>query len=268
MGSEGVVSDGEDRAVSDATGQCACGLGGLVTMLVRKVDELVGTVRFLRDDNTAIRGELRELSIQLSGLTLAAPDAIDSSETTESRRTYVKVARSAVSSSAHRPHSKDQVVAPSSTGHRQNAAGHPTPAAPSSGATEQAEPLDQPGDGYRLVSYRKRRPPPGMGARKDAPVSSVPRPPAKRALFVSRLRPSTTLEELSELLSSTLEVGSFTCKKLRSKYDTYASFHISTTVDNFSRINDACVWPEGCLFRPFWGPLFDSASSETADNAP
>ncbi|KAG0412499.1 hypothetical protein HPB47_010366 [Ixodes persulcatus] len=116
-----VSADGEDRVGPDATGQCACGLGGLVTALVRKVDQLVSTVQFLRDDNAALRGDLQKLSLRLSELTLAAPDAIDSSETTESRRTYVKVARSAVSS-VRRPQSRDKVSAPSSAGHRQNAA--------------------------------------------------------------------------------------------------------------------------------------------------
>ncbi|KAG0412361.1 hypothetical protein HPB47_010501 [Ixodes persulcatus] len=143
-----VSADGKDRVGPDATGQCACGLGGLVTALVRKVDQLLSTVQFLRDDNAALRGDLQKLSLRLSELTLAAPDAIDSSETTESRRTYVKVARSAVSS-VRRPQSRDKVAAPSSAGHRQNAAGPPTPAAPSSGDLEQAEALDQPGDGYK-----------------------------------------------------------------------------------------------------------------------
>ncbi|KAG0435876.1 hypothetical protein HPB47_018272 [Ixodes persulcatus] len=119
-------TDGEDHVAPDTTGQCACGLGGLVTALVRKVDQLVSTVQFLRDDNAALRGDLQKLSLRLSELTLATPDAIDSSETTESRRTYVKVARSAVSS-VRRPQSMDKVAAPSSAGPRQNAAGPPTP---------------------------------------------------------------------------------------------------------------------------------------------
>ncbi|KAG0421739.1 hypothetical protein HPB47_002399 [Ixodes persulcatus] len=66
-------------------------------------------------------GNIQKVSLQLSELTLAVPDAIDSSETTESRRTYVKVARSAVSS-ARRPQSRDKVSAPSSVGRRQNKA--------------------------------------------------------------------------------------------------------------------------------------------------
>lgn len=179
------------------------------------MDQLVSTVHFLRDDNAAIRGDLQKLSLQLSELTFAVPDAIDSSETTGSRRTYVKITRTAVSS-ARRPQSRDKLAAPSSARHRQNTAGPPTPAAPSSSDVEHAEVLDQPGDGYKVVNYRKRRPPPGIGARKNAPESSVPRPPARRALFDSRPHPSTTYEELSELVSSTLELGSFTCKKLRS----------------------------------------------------
>ncbi|KAG0419264.1 hypothetical protein HPB47_004240 [Ixodes persulcatus] len=137
-----VSTDGEDRVAPDATGQCACGLGGLVTALVRKVDKLVSTVQFLRDDNAALRGDLQKLSLRLSELTLAAPDAIDSSETTESRRTYVKVARSAVSSFFCSSSSiKGQ-------GGRAKLRWAP-PNRSRSGDIEQAEALDQPGDGYK-----------------------------------------------------------------------------------------------------------------------
>ncbi|KAG0412550.1 hypothetical protein HPB47_010309 [Ixodes persulcatus] len=141
-------TDGKDRVGPDATGQCACGLGGLVTALVRGVDELVSTVHFLRDDNAVIQGDLQKLSLQLSELTLAVPDAIDFSETTESRRAYIKVARSAVSS-ARRPQLRNKLAAPSSAGHRQNTAGPPTLAAPSSSDVKHAEVLDKPAMGTR-----------------------------------------------------------------------------------------------------------------------
>lgn len=179
----------------------------------------------------------------MSALTQATPDGSRTSEATASRPAYVEVAQTAVSP-VSRPNIKGQAVT-GPTGHRQKVARLPPLAALSSSAAQNTNALDQLRDGYKVFNCRKRLPPTGVGTRKTAPVSAKP---AKSALFFSMFFSSTTCEDLSELVSSKLQVGSFTCKKLRCKYDT--SFHIGTTIDNFSRINDACAWPEGCLFRP------------------
>lgn len=197
----------------------------------KKVDQLVDTVRFLRDENPAISGELGKVSNQLLLLTRTAPDSVYSPEVTENRPSYVRTARTTISA-VRRPAastSKRQTIilgtARSRCDHTATPAGVSSP-----NAIASAEAVVEPGDEFNIVTYAKRCPSPGVRARLNAPVASVPRPPAKRALLASRLNPSTTREYLKELVSFTLEVGSYTCTKIRSKYDTYASLHINTTV--------------------------------------
>jgi hypothetical protein len=45
------------------------------------------------------------------------------------------------------------------------------------------------------------------------------------------------------------------CTRLKTKFNFYASFHISVTEDGFSLINDVGVWPSGCLIAPYYGKL-------------
>jgi hypothetical protein len=45
------------------------------------------------------------------------------------------------------------------------------------------------------------------------------------------------------------------CTKLKTKFKSYASFHISVTEDEFSVINNIGVWPYGCLIAPYYGKL-------------
>jgi hypothetical protein len=37
--------------------------------------------------------------------------------------------------------------------------------------------------------------------------------------------------------------------------NSYASFHIAVTEDEFPLINDAGIWPSGCLIAPYYGKL-------------
>lgn len=74
-------------------------------------------------------------------------------------------------------------------------------------------------------------------------------------MFVSRLHPDTSVPDVLGLVNSVVTDESAVCTRLKSKYPSYASFHISTSADSFAALNDAAVWPNGCLFRPFGGFL-------------
>jgi hypothetical protein len=52
-----------------------------------------------------------------------------------------------------------------------------------------------------------------------------------------------------------LQLTSLTCTRLRTKYNSYASFHVSVPEDDFQLINNTEVWPNGCLIAPFYGRL-------------
>jgi hypothetical protein len=48
---------------------------------------------------------------------------------------------------------------------------------------------------------------------------------------------------------------SLVCTRLKTKFNTYASFQISVTEEDFPLINNVGVWPDGCLIAPFYGRL-------------
>lgn len=104
------------------------------------------------------------------------------------------------------------------------------------------------------------------GKCKSSSISSARRP--RKSLFVTRLHPDTSSENVCELLASVTEVTCFVCTRLRSKFDTYSSFHIAVDDDKLDVISDAELWPEGCLFRPFYGPLKDSMRFDQTSNQP
>jgi hypothetical protein len=45
------------------------------------------------------------------------------------------------------------------------------------------------------------------------------------------------------------------CTRLKTKFDIYASFHISVKEEDFPPIINTGVWPDGCLIAPFYGKL-------------
>lgn len=99
------------------------------------------------------------------------------------------------------------------------------------------------------------------------PKRDISRRPS--AMFVSRLSPETTSEALSSHLTA-LNAPPVTCKRLKTRFTSYASFHVVFSDECFERLQDPSLWPNGCLFKRFLGPLHDSMlhTSETSNNNP
>lgn len=106
-------------------------------------------------------------------------------------------------------------------------------------------------DGFSLIQ-RKKRVKPSSGSCAGSKLSSAPRAPRLKALFVSRLNPDTTCSDVGEVLTEVLDGKSFTCTKLKTRHESYASFRIAVNEDDFDKVNNADVWPMGSLFRPFF----------------
>ncbi|KAH7941168.1 hypothetical protein HPB49_010666 [Dermacentor silvarum] len=95
-------------------------------------------------------------------------------------------------------------------------------------------------------------------------LSAAPKRTARRALFVSRLHPSTTSKSVSDFVNGvTGGARSCVCTKLPSKHDTYSSFHVAVDETDFDGLLRAELWPAGCLFRPFYGALKEGGGSAT-----
>ncbi|XP_077500070.1 uncharacterized protein LOC144110874 [Amblyomma americanum] len=111
------------------------------------------------------------------------------------------------------------------------------------------------------------RPRATFGTAKQSMLKVAPRLPAKKSLFVSRLDPTTTASDIQELLAGTVGDKVVTCTKLKTKYDTYGSFHVSMDEHLFELVSKPEVWPDGCVFRPFYGKLWSSRRFDDPNGA-
>jgi len=72
-------------------------------------------------------------------------------------------------------------------------------------------------------------------------------------LFVSRFNPDAT----TDLLKSELFAGfdDFTVTQMVTKHPTYASFHIHLPLEKLQDVLEPSFWPDGVIFKRFWGRL-------------
>ncbi|KAL1447347.1 hypothetical protein WDU94_008899, partial [Cyamophila willieti] len=90
---------------------------------------------------------------------------------------------------------------------------------------------------------------------KKTDISSVPSVRYSQ-IFVTRITPDTSAKKLGEdLRSGAPELSSVKCSKLKTKYDSYASFHIVVPEAEKVLISSEEVWPEGALVKQFSGKL-------------
>ena len=71
------------------------------------------------------------------------------------------------------------------------------------------------------------------------------------AVFVSRLLPETTAEEMEAFVQETHHLSS-KCVKLETKHDSYASFKVAVTCDNVPDIYDPEKWAVGAYIRRYY----------------
>ena len=111
---------------------------------------------------------------------------------------------------------------------------------------------------YEIKSKRKRRPKSG----KKVTSLKVIKPLSKLAdIFISRLDPETTEDQFTALVESQFgNANSIVCKKLKTKFDSYSSFHVSFQGDIFSEALLLGNWPAGALVKRFY------ASATRIDN--
>lgn len=96
---------------------------------------------------------------------------------------------------------------------------------------------------------------PALIGSSDSTGLVVVNPPKRpKLVFVSKLSPSTTAEQLQAHLSS-VNVAPLFCHRLKTKYETYASFCVGVDDMYFQRLCDPSTWPSDCLFKPFRGRL-------------
>lgn len=224
----------------------------LVTTLLTKIEELSSAVRQLKNDNEGLRFHLARNS-ELLRRHLVRPDAVSTE-----LFPCVDASQGAVC---------DAPVPSNPAGTAHFSTGQCSSSTHGAGAMNTrlsfSRVLQKPTDMNGFTGGPTRRlGKASEGKAESSKLVSVPRVPRERALFVSRLHPSTTVADITDALRTSLPEVSVTCTKLRSRYDTYSSFHISVKGDHFDSINEANVWPDGCIFRPFFGKLQLNGNAE------
>lgn len=102
---------------------------------------------------------------------------------------------------------------------------------------------------------------------KKSDISSVP---IRRyfQLFVTRIDPNTSPKKLAEsLMSSIPELPSVVCSKLKTKHESYASFHVVVPEAEKELVCGDGVWPEGALVKQFFGKLLTTHVLDAFDSA-
>lgn len=117
-------------------------------------------------------------------------------------------------------------------------------------------------DEFKTVLSRRNK-----NKNKNKPVilckgPSVSFQPAKKriqrkAIFVTRVAPDTTTDVIDKHIKSNMNISTAKCTKLKTKYDTYSSFHISFDEHHLEEITNPEIWPEGILISTFMGKLKD-----------
>ncbi|GBN84246.1 hypothetical protein AVEN_2917-1 [Araneus ventricosus] len=92
------------------------------------------------------------------------------------------------------------------------------------------------------------------GARKDSGLKIVGKMPRRKAIFLSRLGPDATVNDITNFLAP-LNLKFLQCHRLKTKYQSYASFHIDVYENDLKQLLDSTVWPEGCLIAEYYGKL-------------
>ncbi|KAJ4438393.1 hypothetical protein ANN_14338 [Periplaneta americana] len=111
-------------------------------------------------------------------------------------------------------------------------------------------------DGFQLVSrnkYKKREP--KVGTLASSNIEMAPERIKTKSLFVSRFSSKVNSNNIEDSLKNQLQLRSLAVTKLKTKYQSYSSFHITVDVRDFDSINNPEVWPAGCLIAPFYGKL-------------
>ena len=123
-------------------------------------------------------------------------------------------------------------------------------------------------EGFRQQRSRRRwkeRPQPIIGRSQRQKLRVVP---VYRDIFVSRLHPETSVEEIVELVT---EVCGGTApadvQKLSSRYSRYSSFRVTCTAQHKELLMTEDAWEDGALVRPYFAKRninrTDSAENQT-----
>lgn len=217
---------------------------------------LFGEIRTLRADNAELKRELRGLK-----------DAISSKPSTMVNSNFsnheINRSNKETRGSPNLAERNRQLESHTTDKSGPVNAGHSVMSPPSKSAQSEVNPAVDDSDGFIPVVNKKRKSrtvPPLHGSMKSDALKVAKRKPGNKELFVSRLDPTTSTQDLEKFVLTSFNLKSLKCTKLKTKYVSYASFHLLIDSEDFNKIHHEDLWPEGVLVKPFLGRLRVSES--------
>ena len=120
-------------------------------------------------------------------------------------------------------------------------------------------------DGFsRYEKPRRERRPPVIGTGQRQRLRVV-REVRRCDVFVSRLHPDTTVEELTREVEDIIGEAPLSVIKLRTRHPSYASFHVTAAEAHRSTLLSTEAWDEGTLVRNYF--VSKTYSSRSTDGA-
>lgn len=231
----------------------------------KMVQELTKEVGQLRSDNEFMKNEISNLRTQLNKANAQVPSYAKRVQNVPEANKNKSESRTTLHST---PGTSQDVItnkiadkATSATAPTTNRTSTPVRIPLTQQSTDDTapnHPLDEGKDDNDWIIYQNKRrrkgPPPLQGCRQMSGLNVTKK---KKAFFASRFNPDTTDKDIEDYLKKEFKIEYVKCTKLVSKFDHYASFHVSVTCDDFAKLNHENAWPEGILAKPFYGNLRD-----------
>ena len=107
-------------------------------------------------------------------------------------------------------------------------------------------------DGFQIVKRKQRRKPPTIGVNKSSEAKINIMKKKYVCLFMSRLSPDCTCDEVESFVTQTLNEKSLSCAKLQTRFPGHSSFKIEMHVDGDKNVFDPEIWPDGLLVRRYF----------------
>lgn len=127
-------------------------------------------------------------------------------------------------------------------------------------------------DGYKLVKYDRKvsKQPSQIGTRNSTTLKVVTKvtKPRTKAIFVTRFDPSVTETDITTYIQKEISIDFVKVARLKTKYMSYASFHVAVAEKDFDAIHNTMFWPAGILINPFRGPLRSDQLYQEDDSLP
>ncbi len=92
------------------------------------------------------------------------------------------------------------------------------------------------------------------GSKLKGAVGLPPR--VSRTVFVSRFATETAAKDVADALAA-VDVRDCLVSRMKTRYESYTSFHIRVNVEVLEKVLASAMWPVGSIVKMFLGKLFD-----------